>query len=193
MKRVVAIIILNITFNLAFAQDEKPNIYSGGMLILQPGITTTTNNHQDIRDTSFGLGGILRFYLFNHFTTGIYGGTQRTGYQSSNSDNSNISLGYGGPFVGYSQKIGRFRLTASAFMGMGTIRNLHIESQNVNTLSDAHLYKYSAIVISPIISADFAVTQRLLLTVQGVYLNAHYNRGKRLQNPTLQIGILFNR
>ena len=78
-------------------------------------------------------------------------------------------------------------------MGMGTIRNLHIESQNGNTLTDAHLYRYSAIVISPIISADYALTQRLLITVQGVYLNAHYDRGKRLQNPTLQVGILFNR
>ena len=193
MHRLLSFLLLYLIGFAAYSQSEKSNIYSGGMLILQPGFTMASNNHQDIRDVSLGLGGILRFYLFDYFTTGIYGGTQRTGYISTNSESSNISLGYGGPFAGYSQKIGRVRLSASAFVGMGTVRNLHIESQSGTTLSEAYLYKHSALVLSPLISVDFALTQRLLITFQSVYLVASYNRGEKLYNPTFQMGILFNR
>lgn len=193
MKKVLLAFILHFIVSVSFAQEERKNIYSGGMLILQPGFTMADNNLQSIEDMSNGIGGILRFYLFKHFTAGIYGGTQRTGYKSQNSQNSNISLGYGGPFVGFSHKSGRFRYTASAFAGMGTVRNLHIENQNGNELSDAYLYKHSAFVISPILSLDYALTQRLMLTFQSVYLIARYDRDKLLQNPTLQVGLLFNR
>jgi hypothetical protein len=102
-------------------------------------------------------------------------------------------LGYGGPFIGFCYKSGRFRYTASAFAGMGTIRNLHIENQNGNELTDAYLYKHSAFVISPIVSLDYALTQRLMLTFQSVYLVAQYDKDKILQNPTFQVGVLFNR
>lgn len=193
MKKILLVFVLHLAIYVSFAQDERANIYSGGMLILQPGYTMASNNHQEINDLSYGLGGILRLYFFKHFTAGIYGGTQRTGYQSMNSENSNISLGYGGPFIGFSHKSGRFRYTASAFAGMGTVRNLHIENQNGNNLTDAFLYKHSALVISPILSLDFALTQRLMLTFQTVYLVARYDKDKILQNPTFQVGILFNR
>jgi hypothetical protein len=75
------------------------------MLILQPGFCITKNNHKDINELSFGLGGILRFYLFKHFTAGVNGGSQKATYSSGNSDNSTISLGYGGAFVGLTRKI----------------------------------------------------------------------------------------
>jgi hypothetical protein len=193
MKRIVFVSLLILVAFSSFAQNEKSNIYSGGMLILQPGFTFTSNNHQDINDLSFGLGGILRFYFFNYFTAGVYGGTQRTSYSSANSQSSNISLGYGGPFIGFSHKSGRFRYTFSAFAGMGTVRNLHVENQNGNELTDAFLYKHSAFVMSPIISLDFALTQRLMLTFQTVYLVAKFDNNKAIQNPTIQLGILFNR
>lgn len=163
------------------------------MLIFQPGYATTTSNHQDISGISFGLGGILRLYFSNSIAAGIYGGTQKTGYSSTNSENSSISLGYGGPFVGFSRKVGRYRFTTSAFAGMGTVRNLHIESQSNSKLNDAYLYKHSALVFSPILSTDIALTQRLLLTLQAVYLIAKYDGSKTLFNPTFQVGILFNR
>ena len=193
MNRLLALLLIQLIGLTAYSQSERTNIYSGGMLIVQPGYTMASNNHQDIRDVSFGLGGILRFYLYQYFTAGIYGGTQRTGYISANSESSNISLGYGGPFAGYSQKFGRVRLTASAFVGMGTVRNLHIESQSGTTLSEAYLYKHSALVLSPLISVDYALTQRLLITFQSGYLAARYNRDKMLYNPTFQVGVLFNR
>lgn len=193
MKRIVFVNFLILITLSSSAQNEKSNIYSGGMLILQPGYTFTSNNHQKITDMSFGLGGILRFYIFNYFTAGVYGGTQRTSYSSANSQSSNISLGYGGPFVGVSYKSGRLRYTASAFGGMGTVRNLHVESQSGSTLTDAYLYKHSAFVYSPVLSVDFALTQRLMLTLQSVFLFASFDDGKTLKNPTFQVGLLFNR
>jgi hypothetical protein len=193
MKNILLFTFLAVIIFESYSQNEKSNIYSGGMLLLQPGYSITTNNHQDIMDTSFGLGGILRFYFFNYLTAGIYGGTQKTGYYSGNSKNSNLSLGYGGAFAGLSHKVNRFRFTASAFGGMGTIRNLHIENQEGNTLIDAYLYKHSAIIFSPIVSIDFAITPRLMLTSQAVYLVAHYNNSQKLLNPTFQVGVLFNR
>jgi hypothetical protein len=177
----------------ALGQQDKANLYSGGMLFLQPGYTFTTNIHQEIRDHSFGLGGILRFYLPHHLTAGIYGGTQKTGYVSANSVNSTMNLGYGGPFIGYSRLSGRFRYTLSAFAGKGTLRNLHIESQQGNSLSESYLYSHGVWVFSPLLSLDYALTKRLLFTFQGVCLTTKYNTGMLFYNPTAQLGILFNR
>jgi hypothetical protein len=174
------------------AQDETSGIYSGGMLILQPGYTITQNYHQKIEDRGFGLGGILRFYFYDYFTAGINGGTQRTNYTSSDSENSYISLGYGGPFVGFSIKHKRLRYTASFFVGRGSVKNLHIQSQNGNTLTDAYLYYEKTLVTSPIISLDFELTKRLVITSQIVYLTARFQDDK-LYNPTFQLGLLFNR
>ena len=163
------------------------------MLILQPGYTITENRHQKIKDVGFGIGGILRFYFYGYFTAGIYGGTQRTKYTSTHAENSYINLGYGGPFLGFSRKAGKFRYTVSAFAGKGTIRNLHIESQDNNVLTDAYLYKNATIVFSPILSLDYAMSQKLQLTLQTVCLTATFDDDKSFYNPAIQIGILFNR
>lgn len=177
----------------AFSQNINKNIYSGGMLVLQPGYIIAENNHQKINELNFGIGGILRFYFSEYFTAGIYGGTLKTTYHSTNSKNSYINLGYGGPFLGFSHKSGKFRYSASAFIGMGSIKNLHIESQTNNLLSDAYLYKSSTMVLSPILSIDYALSEKISITLQTVYLAATMSNNKPLYNPTVQLGILFNR
>ena len=174
------------------AQEESKSLYSGGMLILQPGYTITGNDHQDIRDMSSSIGGILRMYFGRCFTAGIYGGSQKTHYKTTGSDNSYINLGYGGPFFGFSHKSGKFRYTASAFAGMGVFRNLHIENQTGNYLSNANLYKASTIVYSPILSVDYAITKRIYLTAQTLCLMGEF-QNQSFYNPTFQMGILFSR
>jgi hypothetical protein len=176
-----------------WSQESVKNHYSGGMLALQPGYTMTTTAHQHVENVGMGIGGILRFYFFDYLTTGIYGGSQKTTYNSVGSRNSYINLGYGGPFIGVSKKAGHFRYTASAFAGMGSIKNLHIENQTDNTLNESYLYHYSTMVFSPILSLDYAMTRKISLTMQAVYLIAAYDGGKMLYNPVLQVGILFNR
>ena len=174
------------------AGEEVKSLYSGGMLILQPGYTITGNSHQDIRDMSSSIGGILRMYFCRYFTAGIYGGSQKTHYQTTGSDNSYLNLGYGGPFVGLSHKSGKFRYTASAFAGMGAFRNLHIDKQNGSYLSDANLYKASTIVYSPILSIDYAITKKIYITAQTLCLMGE-SQNKPFYNPTFQLGILFSR
>lgn len=174
------------------AQEESKSLYSGGMLILQPGYTITGNDHQDIRDMSSSIGGILRMYFGRCFTAGIYGGSQKTHYKTTGSDNSYINLGYGGPFFGFSHKSGKFRYTASAFAGMGAFRNLHIETQSGNYLSDASLYKASTIIYSPILSVDYAITKRIYITAQTLCLMGEF-QNQSFYNPTFQMGILFSR
>lgn len=178
---------------VALGQQQATSTYSGGMLFLQPGFTMTSNKHQKINDFNFGLGGILRLYLSDWLTTGVYGGTQKTGYTSANSDKSTLSLGFGGAFLGYSRQEKRLRYTASALVGRGNIHNLHIERQIGDFLSEAYLYDYPVWVFSPILSIDYALTQRLQLTVQGVCPIARYNDTRHIFNPTLQIGLLFSR
>lgn len=188
----IGIVFLFLMVTVCYSQDETSSLYSGGMLILQPGFTMTANEHQDIRDVSFSIGGILRMYFCDYFTAGIYGGSQKTGYMTTNSENSYLNLGYGGPFLGLSHKAGKFRYTASAFVGMGTFRNLHIESQNGTDLTDADLYKSATVVYSPILSIDYALTKRIYVTAQTIFLMGNFN-GKSFYNPTFQLGILFSR
>jgi hypothetical protein len=191
MKKLLILLLFSPCF-LSFSQDKK-TLYSGGMLIVQPGQTFASNDHQVIRDGSTAIGGIIRFYFGKCLTAGIYGGSQKTTYISANSENSSFNLGYGGPFFGGSITAGKLRYTASAFIGMGSIKNLHIENQNGNELTEAYLNPYSAFLISPILSIDYSLTKKIALTVQTVCLMGKYDGNKKLTNPTLQVGILFSR
>jgi hypothetical protein len=193
MKRIVLTISLIFILNAVFSQDSTNNIYSGGMLILQPGYLMTQNVHRDIQGLNFGLGGMLRFYFLDFLTAGIYGGTQKTKYKTTASDNSYLSIGYGGVMFGLTKKVNRFRCTLTAFAGRGSITNLHIESQNNHMLSGAYLYKESAFIVSPLLSLDYALSKRLLLTMTTNYLTAKREDNTYLYNPTVQFGLLFNR
>jgi len=193
-KKITLLIFVFLIFlSSNFSQESNQNIYSGGMLIVQPGLIFTENNHQKIENNSLGLGGILRFYFKNNLTTGIFGGTQKTKYSTTMSENSYLSLGYGGPFLGYSFKVKKMRYTASAFVGRGTIKNLHIENQNNSILNEAYFYKIPTFVFSPILSIDYELSQRLHLSLQAVCLYSKFDNNKTLYNPTLQFGVLFNR
>lgn len=192
MKKTILSLICLVFAATLFSQEKTKSLYSGGMLILQPGLMITSNEHQEIRAASSSVGGILRMYFGKYFTAGIYGGSQNTHYKTSGSDNSYISLGYGGPFLGVSHKIGKFRLTASAFAGMGSFQNLHIENQTGNVLVDADLYKTPTVVYSPILSVDYAITKRIYLTAQTICLMGKYDENA-FYNPTFQVGILFSR
>lgn len=182
-----------ISFSELFGQNGSKNIYSGGMLILQPGYTITETDYQKISDLGFGLGGILRFYVFKNFTIGIYGGTQKTKYSTSGSEFSYLNIGFGGPFVGVTKRSEKFRGTMSVFAGKATIRNLHVDNQIGPKLVDAYFYKYSSFAFAPIVSLDYFITHRLMLTLQSTYLMANYDSNKFFSNASIQLGILFNR
>jgi hypothetical protein len=173
--------------------QEKKYLYSGGMLLLQPGYAMTSNPSQNINSLGFGIGGILRFYLKKHLTLGIIGGSQKTGYQSSGSNNSYISLGYGGPFIGYTYLKNRFRFCASISIGKGRLKNLHIENQTGSVINTASYYNYAAWVAYPMISADYLLTEKIVLTSQVSYLTAQYNKIELFYCPVFQFGVLFNR
>ncbi|MCX6308422.1 MAG: hypothetical protein NTY32_06200 [Bacteroidia bacterium] len=175
-------------------QSENKGVYSGGMLLFQPGYTITSNDRQeDIKASSFAIGGILRLYFGKNLTAGIFGGSQKTTYPSAHSVNSYFNFGYGGPFIGLTRKSGKIRYTVSAFAGMGSIRNLHIENQTGEVLDEAYLYQHSALVYSPIISLDYALTKRLSLTFQTLCLTGSFDGGRKFYNPTMQFGVLFSR
>lgn len=176
-----------------YANEPKKDIYSGGMLFYQPGYTMAHNPHQEITGLSNSIGGILRFYFWDYFTCGIYGGSQKTHYNTINSSNSYMNLGYGGVFAGGVLKTGKLRFVLSFFAGKGAISNLHIEKQNNTILEDANLYKYGVFVYSPIFSADYMLTSKISLTTQVICLTTQIPDEKHFINPTFQIGILFNR
>ncbi|HPY81847.1 MAG: hypothetical protein GX277_07860 [Bacteroidales bacterium] len=174
------------------AQTQNSNIYSGGMLIVQPGKLFAHNDFQTIESFNNGIGGIMRFYVLKYATIGIYGGSQRTHYTSKGSKDSFFNVGYGGVFVGYSYAHSRFRYTFSMYGGYGSIKNLHIESQINTQLQVAHYYTHSSFIASPIASIDYSFASRLSATLQVVCLTGVYNT-QRFYNPIVQLGILFRR
>jgi hypothetical protein len=192
MKKYLLVLLGFLFVFTVFSQEETKSLYSGGMLILQPGMTITGNDHQDIRHLSTAIGGILRLYFYDYWTAGLYGGSQKTNYPTAGSQNSYLNLGYGGAFFGYSQQIHKFRFTASLFAGMGAISNLHVSNQMDNQLTDADLYKVSTFLYSPILSVDYALSRRIYLTGQVVCLTGKYNASP-FYNPVFQLGLLFSR
>lgn len=191
LKNSLILILFLLSSVILYAEENKSH-YSGGMLILQPGITMANNKYQSIQSYSTSIGGILRMYFLEIGTAGLYGGNQKSHYKTVGSENSYFNLGYGGGFLGFSKKIGRFRYTASAFAGMGSIQNLHIEQQTSSVLSEAQLYKQPVFLYSPILSVDYAFTKRLYFTIQTVCLMGEF-QDKPFYNPTLQLGLLFSR
>lgn len=192
MKKLFLLLLL-IWLNLScFSQEKKP-LYSGGMLFLQPGITIAQNPHQDIINLGFGIGGILRFYVKDHFCLGLIGGSQKTKYSSVGSDNSYISLGYGGPMIGYTYFKNKLRFCVALSLGKGRIKNLHIQNQTGVLLTNADYYDYKAWVGYPMLSIDYMMTGKIALTSQLIFLGAIYNKNDLYFCPVFQIGILFNR
>lgn len=192
MKRITLGILAGLIALSVFSQKKQNALYSGGMLILQPGYTFTANEQASIHGMSKSIGGIIRLYFMHYFTAGIYGGSQTTSYLTSGSENSYINVGYGGPFIGLTLKKGKFRYTASGFVGMSKIKNLHINTQQTNLLQDAHLFVSNSILYSPILSIDYALTKRLYITSQAICLTGQFEENS-FYNPTFQLGILFSR
>jgi hypothetical protein len=193
MPKILTVLLLFCFLETYSQEKREKELYSGGMLFLQPGLTITSNNQQEIKSNSFGIGGILRLYFFDHFTAGIYGGTQKTKYETAHSKNSYINLSFGGPFIGVSEKVNRFRISLSFCAGKGSVKNLHIESEYNHFLLISWYYKYPAFVITPLFSVDYSLTKRLQLTIQAVCPVAKYGNDRTFYNPTLQMGLLFNR
>ena len=75
------------------AKNEKEEIYSGGMLFLQGGGLIYDNPHQQIKDISYGFGGILRIYSLNTYVR-HYGGNTKTSYPTQGSNYSYLQIGY---------------------------------------------------------------------------------------------------
>ena len=193
MIRYILAFIALLSLNTLMAQEQKGNSYSGGMLIYQPGWLVTSINHHKISTHTNAIGGILRFYFFDYLTVGIYGGRQNGNYKTEASKNSYLNLGYGGLFVGGNYRINKLRITASVYGGMGGIKNLHIAKQEDNYLNEAYFHNYLVAVASPIISLDYFINKRITLTLQSVCLMEFSTQKEIIYNPTLQIGILFNK
>ncbi len=183
--------LLCIPFTLIGAEkQENTNIYSGGMLILQPSWLTMQNPHGIYETRGGGIGGILRFYIGQNFAAGIFGGSQSANYETEKSDESYINLGHGGGFLGFTLKHGKIRYNASMGVGRGSVKNLHVEYINDNELIDSFLYNYGTIMYVPFVSIDYKLTKRLLFTCQFSYF---FGDNNNYQNRVLQIGLLFNR
>lgn len=190
--KILITLLFCLSFHILAAQETPKSLYSGGMLIWQPGIIQAENPQQSIKSESRGIGGILRFYIKEYFTVGIWGGSVNTSYASAGSDNSLLTLGYGGGFAGLTKTFQKFRVTASFFGGYAAFENWHIEMQNGNVLTEAFLYTENGISFSPLLSIDYSLTPRILLTVQGCYLNSEF-MSEGFSKTALHIGLLFNR
>jgi hypothetical protein len=178
---------------LVFAQETERPRYSGGMLIFQPGIAFAVNPRTSIRSYSSGIGGVLRLYFGPVFTSGLFGGTQNLTYVTAGSENSNLSLGYGGAFAGLSLSRQRLRYTFSLGFGGGSFKNLHIESQIGETLTDAVFYQRGVMVISPMASLDYHLSKRLSATLQMNSVYVPRSENQTYTNLSLQLGLLFRR
>ncbi len=192
MKKSLLFLILIVFFQLIFAQNKSP-MYSGGMLFFQPGYTITSNPNQEINSLGFGIGGLLRFYIKDHFTLGLIGGSQKTGYVSTQSENSYINLGYGGVFAGYTYFGEKFRFCIALSGGKGRIKNIHIEEQSGTEIISGNYYTYPVWVAYPMLSVDYYLSKKISLTTQVICLSTLDYQNDLYFCPVFQLGILFNR
>ena len=99
------------------AQDTDKSVsFTGGMFV-QPSIYLSDVPGHD--GFSFGLGGMLKFQMTDHFFLGGAGGTMHRNYETYGSENSYLDLGYGGLIGGWYNDFDKWRLSAHTFCRHG--------------------------------------------------------------------------
>jgi hypothetical protein len=187
MKNLLLCIILLIFTTLA-GEKSRPT-YSGGMYY-QAGYHRFSHDTASIDGISTGLGGLLTFYITDHFAVGSMGGSAEIGYDD---DESYYSLGYGGVTLRYWFTRERVRFTAGTLIGGGRVTLLDVASRSDSEISGTYR-KVGSLLFSPVVSGEFLITPKIAVMTQiDYFMGPNIASEKHLGGPKIQLGVLFSR
>jgi hypothetical protein len=195
MKRILLFFVISVTLlNTSFSQSENTKkVFAGGMFLQIGQYLPQTNTYEREKGISYGLGGLLKFNISEHFMIGTTGGNIQRNYTTPESEFSYISLGYGGLLFGWTSQKEKFKYSLTTSAAMGKKSQLHILSQTGNTLNNANYKENLSWLIVPGLSMEYFMTEKLSLFLTMDFFTGFNQSEIDFLIPSARFGVLFNR
>lgn len=189
-KTVVIFIFLAVA--QAGLQAESGRFLNGGMFYHVGAGEIRMNSHKKA-GLSKGLGGRIALTVAKGIRVGAMGfSTEFTYRNESEIKGSYAGLGFGGITLEAIFPIGRAWLSGGFLAGMGSVRHLHIISQEGDQKTVTY-ERYATWIFMPLILAEFPLNRSISLAVMADWILGTKIAQGRSFGPRLHVGLLFNR
>lgn len=198
MKRFVTFtaIILLLTSVQGYAQDKTIKGFSGGMMV-HTGYLAGGDNPFGIspKGATFGIGGVAKLHLSNHFRAGFEGYFSNMGIdQELAQDGSFNKVFWTGILGDFYWKAGKFLPYAGVTLGGGMETAYFMTGDKHDWIPEtsAVFNKMPFFAIDPFIGTEYAVGEALNLTLKVDWLLGINSDGlNRPMGPRLYFGFIF--
>lgn len=192
----MTIIFIAICFN-GGAQEKEKFIkgFSGGMMA-HTGYQFGGDNPFNFnpKGATFGIGGVARLHLTEHFRSGFEGYFSTVGLRKEVVSGSHNKVFWAGALADWFWKSGRFYPYIGTTVGGGMETAFYIfEGDKHDWLPEsAVLHKQPFFALDPFVGCDIEVGEALRLTVKADWLFAINNEGlNRPLGPRIYFGFIF--
>ncbi len=197
MKRFLTLLIFAAIYLTGAAQEKDKFIkgFSGGMMA-NTGYQFGGDNPFNFnpKGATFGIGGVARLHLTDHFRTGFEGYFSTVGLKKEVVSGSHNKVFWTGVLADWYWQSGRFFPYIGASVGGGMETSFYIfEGDKHDWLPEsAVLHKQPFFALDPFVGCDIAVSDALRLTVKTDWLFAINNEGlNRPLGPRIYFGFIF--
>ena len=197
MKRFIMICILGLFCFCGTAQEKKfIKGFSGGMM-LHSGYQSGGDNPYNYspKGATFGIGGVARLHLSDHFRTGFEGYFSTLGLKKDLVKGSHNKLFWTGILADWYWKAGRFYPYVGASFGGGMETAYYMfegDSHDWYPEANAVFNKQPFFAVDPFVGCDIAVGEALRVTVKADWLMAIRSTGlNRPHGPRFYFGFIF--
>jgi hypothetical protein len=197
MKRYILIIILGVLSLCSMAQEKKfIKGFSGGMMA-HTGYQFGGDNPYGYnpKGATFGIGGVARLHLSEHFRTGFEGYFSTLGLKQDLVKGSHNKVFWAGALADCFWKVGRFYPYVGATIGGGMETAYYMfagDSHDWLPEANVVLNKQPFFAVDPFVGCDIAVGEALRLTVKVDWLMAiHHASLNRPMGPRIYFGCIF--
>lgn len=192
MNKSIILLIFLALATTAFSQEEKKDIFCGGMF-LHTGYLTNTRTTENIDGLCEGLGGQLSFFVGDNLRIGTEGYASTAKYKGDGF----YKLGWGGLMFGYEFNKWKLIPVISCTIGGGSVKDLYIINANTtdNNPDNVIFRKYSVMLISPSLSFEYPLTSIIHIVTKFDYVLSLSSNNKTdyANGPRAYVGVLFNK
>lgn len=198
MKRIfILCAIALLTAGVATAQESKfIKGFSGGMMI-HCGYQSGCDNPfgYNMQGATFGIGGVARLHLTNHFRTGFEGYVSTLGLKRDIAKGSHNKIFWTGLLADWYWQKGRFYPYAGATVGGGMETSYLMFEGGANDWKpeDKSVFKKEGFfAIDPFVGCDIALGEAVRVTVKMDWLLALRRSGLNAPTgPRIYVGFIF--
>ena len=182
---------------VATAQEDKAiKGFSGGMMIHSGYLTGCDNPFgYNMQGATFGIGGVARLHLTDHFRTGFEGYVSTLGLKHDIAKGSHNKIFWTGLLTDWYWQMGKYYPYAGVTVGGGmeTTYLMFEGSSNDWKVEDIAVFRKSGFVaVDPFIGCDIALSEAVRLTFKMDWLLAiRKDELNRPYGPRLYVGFIF--